>query len=753
MITTTPEREPVAHLLIGGTGRTGTSFLVRWLTELGMDTHLSRYGEEDAWDGNANAGLETVPVTSGGRKLPYVIKFPWLYQCIDQILAGSSMRIDSVIIPTRDLMEAATSRTVVELRAMHEALPWIDEMDQSWEIWGRTPGGIAYSLNPLDQGRILAVGFHYLVERLVRADIPIVFLAFPRLVEDWRYLFDKLRPFLPSTASEDSAALAHRRLSDLAKVRVGAELDGATRPNRIIKYPPHNELDAIAIRRELARTHKALSDAKAAEAQARTDAGAASAARDAALAEANAWREALTRATMSAATAAQEAQAAAAAAVTANEEAVRANQDAYTLREALAGAEYQLAELSAAQEAQVAAAVTANEEAVRANQDAHTLREALAGAEYQLAELSAAQEAQVAAAVTANEEAARSNQEAVRASQDAHALREALAGAEYQLAELSAAQSRAATLQYEIGEILASRSWRLTSGYRALGRAIQNLRGGIPRLTSVQTGLNASADTHTDPSVNWPVWTGENSFRTNRFGFVMSLDKDESRTEHETVVLLKDRTFVEIYRNITNELRPQRILEIGFFQGGMPLLLADTLAPEKVVGLDYLQPSDALTSMIAGAGLQDTIKLYGGILQDDLPTLRRIVEGEFADRPLDLIIDDASHEYENSRGCFQELFGYLRPGGKYVIEDWGWLHWPGEKWQTAKSHFWGQPATTNLVFEVIMTLGSTHPKIIAKIEILSWACMVVTRGDGLGYRERVDLAETRLTSGRTFHPL
>ena len=92
------------------------------------------------------------------------------------------------------------------------------------------------------------------------------------------------------------------------------------------------------------------------------------------------------------------------------------------------------------------------------------------------------------------------------------------------------------------------------------------------------------------------------------------------------------------------------------------------------------------------------------------------MEGEFADRPLDLIIDDASHEYENSKVCFQELFGYLRPGGKYVIEDWGWLHWPGEEWQTAKSHFWNQPAMTNLVFELVMALGSHHPKIISRIQ-------------------------------------
>jgi hypothetical protein len=141
------------------------------------------------------------------------------------------------------------------------------------------------------------------------------------------------------------------------------------------------------------------------------------------------------------------------------------------------------------------------------------------------------------------------------------------------------------------------------------------------------------------------------------------------------------------------------------------------------------------------------------VLQNDAEQISRILATEFGDQPLDLIIDDASHEYDNSKACFEEYFGYLRPGGKYVIEDWGWLHWPGHEWQSDQSYFWGKPAMTNLLFEVIMASASANPGIIAKIEVLSWACVVITRGYGLGYRERVNLADIRLTSGREFHPL
>ena len=37
-------RHPERHLIIAGTGRAGTSFLVRYLTELGLDTTLARQG-------------------------------------------------------------------------------------------------------------------------------------------------------------------------------------------------------------------------------------------------------------------------------------------------------------------------------------------------------------------------------------------------------------------------------------------------------------------------------------------------------------------------------------------------------------------------------------------------------------------------------------------------------------------------------------------------------------------------------------
>jgi hypothetical protein len=89
-----------------------------------------------------------------------VIKAPWIGEYIDEVLACPYIRIDAAILPVRDLVEAATSRTILELRAVHQTAPWMAQRGNTWESWGVTPGGTIFSLNPMDQARILAVGFH-----------------------------------------------------------------------------------------------------------------------------------------------------------------------------------------------------------------------------------------------------------------------------------------------------------------------------------------------------------------------------------------------------------------------------------------------------------------------------------------------------------------------------------------------------------------------------------------------------------------
>jgi SAM-dependent methyltransferase len=253
----------------------------------------------------------------------------------------------------------------------------------------------------------------------------------------------------------------------------------------------------------------------------------------------------------------------------------------------------------------------------------------------------------------------------------------------------------------------------------------------------------------TDHWKHWPKWIDDETFHTPHFQFHGTLKDYTCSTGKQSVAVLKNKGMLDIYCELLGDLRPKKIFEIGFFQGGMPLFLAEMIHPEKIVAIDINQQTKELVNLIQESGLDETIKLYGGIAQDNTTAIHSLLKDEFGKESIDLIIDDASHEYMNSRCCFEETFGYLRPGGKYVLEDWGWLHWKHHPWQSDESYFWGKPALTNLLFELTMGLASS-PEVIARVDILNPACAVITRGDGLAHGEKFDLTNNRKTCGREF---
>lgn len=108
-----------------------------------------------------------------------------------------SLPAGGVIMPIRNLAEAASSRIILELQKLHHTQEWMADEARTWDHWGETPGGAVYALDPVDQARLLAVGFHHLVERLTRAGIPVYLIAFPRFTQDPEYLFSTLRGCLP----------------------------------------------------------------------------------------------------------------------------------------------------------------------------------------------------------------------------------------------------------------------------------------------------------------------------------------------------------------------------------------------------------------------------------------------------------------------------------------------------------------------------------------------------------------------------
>jgi len=183
------------------------------------------------------------------------------------------------------------------------------------------------------------------------------------------------------------------------------------------------------------------------------------------------------------------------------------------------------------------------------------------------------------------------------------------------------------------------------------------------------------------------------------------------------------------------EFEARRILELGVWDGGGLAFWNEVMRPEKIVGVDIADKEDSgyLREYLRRRELSDRIKTHWRTDQADRKRLREIVEVELGGE-IDLVIDDASHQYDLTKESFEILFPYLRPGGLYVIEDWGWGYW--EEFQ-APSHPWtGRENPGKLVFELMEATASfgartDGPPTVANVAVFQGFAAIERRGEKL----------------------
>jgi Methyltransferase domain len=218
---------------------------------------------------------------------------------------------------------------------------------------------------------------------------------------------------------------------------------------------------------------------------------------------------------------------------------------------------------------------------------------------------------------------------------------------------------------------------------------------------------------------------GDTAFQAMPPG-ALSAGRDMSEGEF---FIFKSRTLVDRYVALVEDLEPRNIFELGIWDGGSTMFLAELTRPRRLVSID-LEPMveirDRVQRHAARAGLGDVVRTLDEVNQADRSRLAEIVEREFDGDPLDLVVDDCSHLYEPTRASFNELFPRLRSGGAYVIEDWRWAH--SELGSEHQDGFYpDEVPLTRLVFEIILALPSV-PDLITDIGIELHA-VVIRRGD------------------------
>jgi hypothetical protein len=105
-----------------------------------------------------------------------------------------------------------------------------------------------------------------------------------------------------------------------------------------------------------------------------------------------------------------------------------------------------------------------------------------------------------------------------------------------------------------------------------------------------------------------------------------------------------------------------KLLEIGIHKGGSLQLWRDYFQLGSIIGIDIKLPQ----GFVPG----ERIQIFKGSQADE--QFLSEVANKTAPEGFDIIIDDASHIGALTKTAFWHLFdNHLKPGGLYVIEDWG----------------------------------------------------------------------------------
>jgi len=204
----------------------------------------------------------------------------------------------------------------------------------------------------------------------------------------------------------------------------------------------------------------------------------------------------------------------------------------------------------------------------------------------------------------------------------------------------------------------------------------------------------------------------EFAFRDTRFR-VISSDYHQYKTTENEIIILKDIRWFEYYAQLIRDLEIKNLVELGIFEGGSTILFALLFDWLNITAIDLRQPDQAVLDHIDRLGLNDRVHLFYGTSQDDRAAIDRALDSVYGNNAIDMVVDDASHLYQQTRASFEILFPRLRYRGVYVIEDWAWAHWQGvfqnEQWID-------MPALSNLAFELTMLLGS-RPDLLDRVDI------------------------------------
>lgn len=163
------------HIVITGTGRSGTTFLVQLFTLLGFDTGFTRKGALNQVSPVSRSGLEFGPQKA--KDWPYVVKSPRLTIELDRLVRVEGIKVKAVIVPMRDMDAAVASR----MRVTNA---------------GESRGGLWRASTAQEQAYTLLEASHRIFCTIAAHRMRHFLPHFPTLVQEPDHLFEVMRPLL-----------------------------------------------------------------------------------------------------------------------------------------------------------------------------------------------------------------------------------------------------------------------------------------------------------------------------------------------------------------------------------------------------------------------------------------------------------------------------------------------------------------------------------------------------------------------------
>lgn len=156
-------------ILITGTGRCGTTFLIKLFSFLNFDTGYTKDNYNNFIYKNCNSGME-----KSYQDNHYIIKNPTFIADIKKIINDKNIKVKFVIIPLRNLKAAALSRVKND----------------------RGKGGLWNATNLKTQIQYYKDILTDYMFIMTKYDINTIFINFEKMITDKQYLYNKLENIL-----------------------------------------------------------------------------------------------------------------------------------------------------------------------------------------------------------------------------------------------------------------------------------------------------------------------------------------------------------------------------------------------------------------------------------------------------------------------------------------------------------------------------------------------------------------------------